>query len=250
MKLPYRLLLPLALLIIISSYFTATQPITPGLAIVSGLFVLLFAAPSYGAVLSAIGLPKGLRLLAALGIFALAIETSAIHTGFPYGDFVYADLLGQKIAGLTPWTVAFAYPPILLLGYYCARRYFAGGWKLYAGAAALTMAVDLVLDPAAVALGFWYWHTPGFYYGVPVVNFLGWLLSGFAGAVLLHGLWPKSSSPPSSIAYSGLLILGFWTSVNIWLGSALPSLIGIALLLVFSRWSIPKKTNNGRQPPV
>ena len=36
---------------------------------------------------------------------------------------------------------------------------------------------DLVLDPAAVRLGFWAWYDPGPYFGVPVINFLGCVLS-------------------------------------------------------------------------
>lgn len=43
-------------------------------------------------------------------------------------------------------------------------------------------AMDLVLDPGAVALGFWQYPAGGVVWGVPVMNFAGWLLS--AGTAL------------------------------------------------------------------
>ena len=42
-------------------------------------------------------------------------------------------------------------------------------------AAAFT-AWDLFLDPQMVAWNFWVWDQPGQYFGIPWVNFLGWLL--------------------------------------------------------------------------
>ncbi|WP_370786288.1 carotenoid biosynthesis protein [Actinomadura fibrosa] len=44
-----------------------------------------------------------------------------------------------------------------------------------AGALALT-AWDLFLDPQMLRLGLWTWHDTGPYRGVPVSNFLGWLV--------------------------------------------------------------------------
>lgn len=230
-----RLPVILAIGLFISAYFVATQPITPAMVIVSSLSVIGFALPSYWAVVKTKGRERGLVILAVLGAYALLVESSAIATGFPYGNFVYTDVLGNKVFGLTPWTVAFAYPPILLLAFTLAvrlGRFGAAGWRRTMTIAALTAglatACDVVLDPAAVSLGFWYWDAPGWYYGVPLVNFAGWLLSGFVGAILLQLAWGKGSVPPA-VAYSGLAILFFWTSVNLWLGQWLPVLTGAVL---------------------
>lgn len=238
LKANYRRLLPiLATALAISAFFVANQPITPQLALVSSISVVLFALPSYWLVVRMQGRARGVAILTALGFYALIIESSALATGFPYGDFTYTNVLGNKILGLTPWTVAFAYPPILLLAYSLARtmlRQQAHSWRSVIAIAGLTgiiaMVCDLVLDPAAVKLGFWFWDQPGWYYGVPWVNFAGWILSSAVGAVLLHILW-GASRPPAGIAYSGLAIIWFWTLVNLWLGQWLPCLIG--LLLIF-----------------
>ncbi len=47
------------------------------------------------------------------------------------------------------------------------------------------VAIDLVLDPAAVAIGFWAFVPPGVYYGVPVSNYVGWVISGTVAVVLV-----------------------------------------------------------------
>jgi putative membrane protein len=53
-------------------------------------------------------------------------------------------------------------------------------------ALALVLVVDLVLDPAAVALGFWAYDGGGVYYGVPLSNFGGWVLSGTVAVLAIE----------------------------------------------------------------
>lgn len=234
-KLKYLIIIGFALFV--AAFFTATQPLKPEMAIVSSIFVVLFALPSYWAVVHTKGWRKGLIILGSLGFYALLIESSAINTGFPYGDFIYNDLLGQKVLGLTPWTVAFAWPPILLLTYWFARKRHDENekFKIWFSTAFDAMMIDLVLDPAAVNLGFWNWREPGFFYGVPLVNFLGWLLSCFIGAILLHYLW-GTKKVPVALAYSGVAILWFWTVANIFMLQIIPAFIGLLLLgLLFKK---------------
>jgi len=156
--------------------------------------------------------------------------------------------LGNKIFGLTPWTVAFAYPPILLLTYWYARQRHTNKWQIWFSTAFDAMLIDLVIDPAAVRLGFWYWDTPGFFYGVPLVNFLGWLLTGFLGAIILHKFFERFVREqlshkllPVSFAYSGLAILWFWTSVNFWLQQWLPAVFGLVISLFLAHLIISKQ---------
>ena len=228
-----------AISLYVAAFFTATQPLRPEMAVVSSIFVVLFALPSYWGVIHAKGLKRGLILLFSLGLYALLVESSAIHTGFPYGDFIYNNLLGQKVFGLTPWTVAFAWPPILLLSYWFTRsltrlNLVCKPWKVAVLTAVVATAVDLVLDPAAVNLGFWQWREPGFFYGVPIVNFMGWLLSCFVGALILHFLWGKKEVP-ESVAYSGLAIVWFWTIANVFMIQIIPAVVGFVLLYIFFR---------------
>jgi bisanhydrobacterioruberin hydratase len=217
----------------VSAFFTATQPIDAKMSLVSSFMVILFALPSYYAVVHTHGKSKGLLLLGILGAYALLIESSALATGFPYGDFIYNGLLGSKIFGLTPWTVAFAYPPIILLTYWFARKRHTSTPKILFSTAFDAMVIDLVLDPAAVKLGFWQWNDPGFYYGVPLVNFLGWILTSLIGAIIIHIFW-NNKKVPLGLAYSGMAILWFWTCVNIWLVQIIPAVIGLGFFCILA----------------
>jgi putative membrane protein len=229
-----KIFIGLAASLLIASYFVAHVPLSPAMSTVSCLAVILFALPSYRAVWLEQGPRRGGLILLALGAYGLVVESLALATGFPYGSFTYSGLLASKVFGLAPWTVAFAYPPIILLTYTLACRLnrlrtWAAGWRLPALTALLATVCDTVLDPAAVRLRFWYWDRPGFFYGVPLVNFAGWVLTGFLAGLLLHRLWRQQAVPPA-LTYSGLAILWFWTAVNAWFGHVVPVFIGILLL--------------------
>lgn len=237
-----KLALGISGILAINAYFVATQPITPKLAAVSSISVLFFALPSYMAVIKLTGKKRGIALLAILGMYALFIESLAIKTGIPYGDFVYKDVLGNKLFGLTPWTVAFAYPPIVLLAYWFGRTLYKSTWQILITAPIAAVAVDLVLDPAAVRLGFWYWPGSGFFYGVPLVNFLGWILTSLIAVTILHYfLKDIPTQKLTGLVYSGLLVLWFWTCINIWLGHVWPSVVGLALTGIFVRYTRGRK---------
>lgn len=218
----------------VAAFFTARQELNADMAIVSSVAIIVFALPAYAGVLWALGRRNGLILLAILGMYALAVETSALQTGFPYGSFVYRDLLGGKLFDVTPWTVAFAYPPILLFAYWLARQ--INVVKSYLATALATafiaMTCDLVLDPAAVGLGFWYWPGGGFFYDVPLVNFAGWILSSAVGAAIVHYFLLTARTLPKLLPVSGLVIIFFWTSVNFWLGQAIPVILGLVIIYI------------------
>jgi putative membrane protein len=237
---PKPLLISVAVALAIAAFFVARVPLTPSMTLISSINVVLFALPSYYAVVRLRGKARGADIIGLLGLYALLIETSAINTGFPYGDFIYHDLLGSKLFDATPWTVAFAYPPILLLAYWMASRHITARQKISIAVltALIATLIDAVLDPAAVRLGFWEWYNPGRYYGVPLVNFAGWLLTSFVGGLLLAWLLPLKSEASDStrgLSYSGLAIVWFWTWINLWLGQWIPLAIGILVLAMIYR---------------
>ncbi len=192
--------------------------------------IILFAVPSYFGVLKQ-RKTLGLFILIILGVYALAVETAAIKTGFPYGSFSYTDVLGPKLLDTTPWAVAFAYPPILLGAFWLASKFTRSFPRIILAAIFATI-VDVVLDPAIVKLEFWAWETPGAFYGVPWINFAGWLLSGLVGAFILHILWGKDHRVKAPVAYSGLSVLLFWTGVNAGVAQKIPFGIGAAYALL------------------
>ena len=156
--------------------------------------VLAMRLPLVAGLLPTIGrrAAVGLALLAG---YAYAVEFVGVTTGWPYGAFAYTADLGPTLGGAVPLALPLLYLPLVLDSYLLGlallgrfggdgRRGHRDGWladsrvvRVFAGVAVL-LAVDLVLDPGAVAVGFWAYDGGGAYYGVPLSNFAGWLLTG------------------------------------------------------------------------
>jgi putative membrane protein len=117
--------------------------------------------------------------LVGLIAYTYAIEIVGVATGWPYGSFVYHVDLGPMAAGV-PLSLPLFFVP-LVLNSVLVVTLLASRWSLprrLLVAVGVVIAVDLALDPGAVALGFWSYTDGGVYYGVPVSNYLGWVLSG------------------------------------------------------------------------
>jgi putative membrane protein len=131
---------------------------------------------------------KGALALAGLTAYAYGIEWVGATTGIPYGEFHYEIPLGPMVFDTIPVGLPVFFLPLVLNSYLLcllllgdrARSAFV---RLPAVIAAV-LAVDLVLDPAAVALGFWD-YGGGVYYGVPLSNYAGWVLSATVATVLV-----------------------------------------------------------------
>ncbi|MFB6170696.1 MAG: bisanhydrobacterioruberin hydratase [Haloarculaceae archaeon] len=129
----------------------------------------------------------GLALVALAG-FVYAIEFVGVTTGWPYGSFEYLVELGPMLFGTVPAGLPLFFLPLVLDAYLLSLLVLGtrAPRSLRLGAAlGVVLVVDLVLDPGAVTVGFWVYHDPGAYYGVPLSNYLGWLLSGTVSLLAL-----------------------------------------------------------------
>ena len=155
---------------------------------------------------------------AGTGLLAEAVGTA---TGVPFGQYDYAGSLGAKLLGVPvviplAWAM-FAYPA-LLVGQRLART--AVGAAVVGGFALASW--DLFLDPQMVEAGHWRFtdvqaSLPGAA-GIPLSNYLGWLLVAVAmvGVLQLLGrraaddrlpaalfLWTYGSSVLANAAFFG-----------------------------------------------
>ncbi len=207
-----------------------TQMSGTATAIGAVIAVGLFALPSYIGAIKQTGLLRGLLIIVSLGVFALGFETLAIKTGLPYGRFAYSENLGYKFIGITPWIVAAAYPPILLGAFWLARK-ISSGFLVVVFTALFATIVDVALDPAMVKLSFWQWDVPGPFFGVPIINFVGWFISGLIGAAILKALWGDAKVRRLT-AYSVFAITLFWSGVNLGVEQFIPAFVGLAISTV------------------
>lgn len=205
--------------------------------------MILLALPAYFDLLR-VSLKNGLVLIGILSVYATCIEALSIVTSFPYGSFNYNAQLGYKLFGLVPWTVSFGWVP-LVIGAFALSTWIYNGrvLRLVAGASILVFA-DLILDPGAVLMTFWTWNAPGYYYTIPMTNYLGWAFSSLIGGLTFYYILPEKVIQKLSILSIMTLALGnaFWVGVTLSGGYWIPFVLAI-LLQMFMLYVIGEKLN-------
>lgn len=177
-------------------------PVAQALAAIFIVCALVHATFAYGA-------RRALILFVVCSAIAFAMENLGAATGFPFGAYHFEVGADLPRVGLIPiivgplwfgggyfsWTVA----SILFDG---ADRQLDRPFNLIVlpvVAAFVMTQWDLVMDaPNATIAKAWIWHDGGGVFGVPLSNYLGWLLTSWlifqAFALYLRhsGLWPSS----------------------------------------------------------
>lgn len=137
-----------------------------------------------------------LGCLGVLTAYTYTVEFIGVRTGWPYGAFEYAIQLGPMLFGEVPLALPLFFVPLVLNAYLLTLLVLddRAGHALLRIPMAISavVAIDLVLDPAAVAIGFWTFET-GAYYGVPRSNYVGWALSGTVAIVLVDLAFDRPS---------------------------------------------------------
>ena len=231
-----NLILAIVVLLILATmaFFMANVVIPTEAHFISGINVILFSIPVFWASVMWLGRRDAIALFAIFGVLALLIETSAIVTGFPYGHFGYSGLLGYKLFGYTPWTVALAWTPLVLAVYAVARRTVGNAILRIVLIAVFLVVFDLVIDPGAVKIGFWRYEGGGQFYGVPVSNFIGWIFSGVIAGIVIE-IFAAVRKPllpaPAQLVSSAFFLLSYWTALAFFSGFVAPTWIGLGMLL-------------------
>ena len=134
---------------------------------------------------------------------SLGFELFGTSTGWPFGNYAYTDFLGTKVLGHVPWTIPLSWFYMglasYLIGIWISHRLGGGHraiWGVLAGAWLLT-AWDLVLDPAmaheSLRVKFWVWDEQGPYFGMPIKNFAGWVVTGFVFMAISRWIWKEDA---------------------------------------------------------
>jgi uncharacterized membrane protein len=123
-------------------------------------------------------------------------EQIGVETGLIYGPYHYTEALGIKL-GHVPLLIPIAWFMMIYPSHIIANLVGIGQprgagrtlaqivWLAALGAMTMT-AWDLVMDPGMSSPPFqaWIWHAGGPYFGVPLQNFIGWLLTTFTVYVI------------------------------------------------------------------
>lgn len=129
------------------------------------------------------GAKRALIVFAVVPLIAWLSEVIGINTGLPFGVYHYTERLQPQIGDvpiLVPLAWLMMLPPswavaTLITGSKANRITFA------AVTALVFTAWDLFLDPQMVSFGIWEWQPVDgvSYFGIPLLNYAGWLLVSF-----------------------------------------------------------------------
>jgi putative membrane protein len=186
---------------------------------------------------------RALVALAALTAYAYGIELVGVRTGWPYGEFSYGVDLGPMLFGEVPLALPVFFFPLVLNSYLLVL--LLAGWRARStplrllATVATVLVVDLVLDPGAVAIGFWTYAGGGPIYGVPLSNYAGWVLSATVAVLAFDLGFPRTGLVARLEACPFMLddLVSFvvlWGTINAaygnWAAVALAGLLGVGLL--------------------
>lgn len=179
--------------------------------------------------------------------FGLSLTSELVGTGYgwPFGNYEYTDFLGYKVLGRVPYSIPLSWFYMgfasYLLGRALVQRF---GWprpalmSVLAGAGLLVV-WDLVLDPAMahddVRVSFWIWDETGPYFGMPLINFLGWGLTGLIFMAVARILWRSDVDTrliPLFVPFAIYLLNTVWAmilaaDVGLWQAIVLAAVLGL-----------------------
>jgi uncharacterized membrane protein len=149
------------------------------------------------------GLAGAAVLTGVAGGGGLVAEAVGVATGSPFGQYAYTGTLGPELLGV-PVVVPLAWVMMAWPALVVARTLVARGPAVAAvGAVALT-AWDVFLDPQMVAAGHWAWFdtAPGLPLipGIPLTNYIGWLLVSMVIMAILDRTLPREPFPSAPAA--------------------------------------------------
>ena len=184
------------------------------------------------------GVKATFRFAAIATVIAFAAEYTSTHTGFPFGHYAYTgDTRGDETyLSNVPAFVPFSYAVMIYAGRSVATFLIRSKVALVFLGAVATMAVDLVVDPVAVRGSQWFlgdlfhYASRGQWFGVPLTNFGGWILTAAAVLAVDEALGRREEVRP---ARNGVLLTAGVLAFNIGLAFVIGApLVGFAGLLV------------------
>ena len=182
---------------------------------------------------------QALLVATAVPLLGWLVEFVGQASGIPFGSYRYTPLLQPQLAGvpvLIPLAWLMMMPPAWAVALVIVGA--QPGWRarvLRAAVAALAFtAWDLFLDPQMVAWNVWVWAAPGAYFGIPLVNFAGWLLVAFCVSLLLAPDWLPL--PPLLLIYAITCALQTIGQLLFWqlAGPGVAGLLGMGGMLAWA----------------
>ena len=241
-------------------------------------YVFLFFAAFLAAAVHLLGWPRAWRFWLISWATALLCEFTSTRWGVPFGLYHYnGSTIGRELYILNvPFMASLSFSFLLFAAYSVAlclllpeARSFARTpapvVQLHFGPVArssrsililtslLFALIDMVIDPVALRGDRWFlgslyhYNDPGFHFGVPLSNYVGWVVVGLISLSIYFVLDRRLPPPPEHTGRStshrlllgvGLyyLVLAFNLSVTVWIGEWSMGLSGVLMYLPVTAW--------------
>ena len=201
-------------------------------------------------------------------VTAFLCEFSSTRVGVPFGFYYYnGSTVGQELYIVdVPFMDSLSFT-FLLFASYCMALVFVlpatyqsgfhrlhlvldraigTSWPVLVLTAAFLMFIDVIIDPVALRGDRWFlgliygYPEPGLYFGIPLMNFVGWAVVGFL-ALSVYFIIDRRLPPPLATAsvtkyllfgcglYYGVLL--FNLIITFWIGEPLLGLVGVMIYL-------------------
>ena len=252
-------------------------------------YVFVFLAAFLFSAIQLIGWPRTWRFWLISWATAFVCEFSSTRTSIPFGWYYYnGSTVGQELYfSNVPFMASISFSFLLYAAYSVALclllpigqsaasirtqlkplRFDLSArtsWPLLLLTAFLFAFVDMVIDPVALRGDRWFlgkiydYTDPGFHFGVPLANYVGWAVVGFISLAIYFPLERRlpALSPPQSVTlrilpgvglYYG--VLAFNLSMTFWIGESFMGMSGLLMHLPVMALLIIRLAEHAAAPP-
>lgn len=252
-------------------------------------YVFVFLAAFLFSAIQLIGWPRTWRFWLISWATAFVCEYSSTRNGIPFGWYHYnGSTIGQELYfSNIPFmdSISFSF---LLFAAYCVAlglllpidrtattSHFLRSlrfdlttrtnWRLWLLTAGLFAFIDMVIDPVALRGDRWflgkiyYYPDPGWHFGVPLANYVGWAVVGLISLAIYFPLdrrlpelnsRPLAATTPRILLGVGLYygVLTFNLAVTFWIGESFIGLSGLLMHLPVLILLVSRLTDHSRRP--
>ena len=164
------------------------------LAVGISIGVLLQLMAVWSILVWAWGMRRAAVVTGIIVVLAWGMEYIGHTTGVPFGAYAYTDRLQPQIGGV-PLLIPLAWLMMLPPAWVIARRITRNTLGFVLVSALAFTVWDLFLDPQMVGWNLWIWDQPVGYFGIPWMNFAGWLIAASLITLISRRLATLSDLP-------------------------------------------------------